>query len=125
MSSYRPVAAVSWEQLLLLLGALRRVSINSCIAGITAWARLTARQRKKNKLETKEDTAATMSLLRGAAPFLLLLPPAHYHSVSLPPEACTLAPAAWQPLVSLSQLLCCLIHNSAPPHPSTSPATQG
>lgn len=50
-----------------------------------------------------------------------LLPPTHYHSVSLslPPEARTLAPAAWQPLVSLTQLLCCLSHSqhSPPPFP--------
>lgn len=54
-----------------------------------------------------------------------LLPPTHYHSVSLalPPEARTLAPAAWQPLVSLTQLLCCLSHSqhSPPPSPSATP----
>lgn len=50
-----------------------------------------------------------------------LLPPAHYHSVSLslPPEARTLAPAAWQPLVSLTQLLCCLTHSQQIPHTQT------
>lgn len=46
-----------------------------------------------------------------------LLPPTHYHSVSLslPPGARTLAPAAWQPLVSFTQLLCCLSHSQHSP----------
>lgn len=65
-----------------------------------------------------------MSLLGDTAPLLMLphlLPPTHYHSVSLspPPEARTLAPAAWQPLVSLTQLLCCLTHSQHfPPLPA-------
>lgn len=52
-----------------------------------------------------------------------LLPPTHYHSVSLspPPEARTLAPAAWQPLVSLTQLLCCLTHSQHSPPPPSPP----
>lgn len=65
-----------------------------------------------------------MSILRDRAPVLMLLylpPAAHYHSVSLAlsPEARALAPAAWQPLVSLTQLLCCLSHSqhSLPPQP--------
>lgn len=63
-----------------------------------------------------------MPLLRDTAPLLMLpylLPPTHYHSVSLslPPVARTLAPAAWQPLVSFTQLLCRLSHSQhSPPH---------
>lgn len=71
-----------------------------------------------------------MCLLRDTAPLLMLpylLPPPHYHSVllSLPPEARTLAPAAWQPLVSLTQLLCCLSHSQHPPLTPPLSATPG
>lgn len=74
-----------------------------------------------------------MSLPRDTAPLLMLpylLPPTHYHSVSLslPPEARTLAPAAWQPLVSFTQLLCCLSHSQhsprRPPPPTPPPPQQ-
>lgn len=67
-------------------------------------------------------------LCRDTAPLLMLsylLPPTHYHSVSLslPPEARTLSLAAWQPLVSLTQLLCCLSHSHTHTHPSSSTST--
>lgn len=62
------------------------------------------------------DRALICVCYGATAPLLVLphlLPPTHYHSVSLslPPEARTLAPAAWQPLVSFTQLLCCLSHS--------------
>lgn len=71
-----------------------------------------------------------VSLLRDTAPLLMLpylLPPTHYHSVSLslPPEARTLAPAAWQPLVSFTQLLCCLSHSQHSPSTPPLSATLG
>lgn len=64
-----------------------------------------------------------VSPLTETSPLLMLphpLPPTHYHSVSLslPPGARTLAPAAWQPLVSLTQLLCCLTHSQRCPPPT-------
>lgn len=129
---YRPVAAVPSQQLL-FLGAFSRISINPSMAGsLDVLPLLTSHPNKKPEIKREMekqgrgrielwyvplpgDTAALLML-----PYLL--PPAHYHSVSLslPPEARTLAPAAWQPLVSLTQLLCCLSHSQHSPPPPLS-----
>lgn len=145
---HRPVAAVSREQLP-VLAPRSHVSVDASIAGTLAGATRASRgktrardededeercgggERGRGRLERLRDVPP----LRDTAPLLcsltccLLLIIILFLYLSLQKHA-LLAPAAWQPLVSLTQLLCRLSHSQHSPTTShhsslTAAATPG